>query len=154
MLKRLQQKQIKSQVYSYRTTNTPMSCPHFKLVTTLSFEIQPLGCGIFMVSYHSHRTISTIHFVKNQSGCVLVGNCRFLRDRSSLSMAAPAGDISTHISVTKQCCWTKTVGQNLWPKQLQIAFQKTVWLFSSSDSGHSQRSLVGRYKNRVVGQVC
>ena len=48
MLKRLQQTRKSS--YTNHTTNMPMSCPHFKLVTTLLFKILPLRCGVFMLS--------------------------------------------------------------------------------------------------------
>ena len=72
------------------------------------------------------------YFVKTESGCVLVRNCRFLHKRSPLSVAAPADDTSTHILAPsnaiepRRSARTKTA-----PNRLS---KDPTWLFSSSDS--------------------
>ena len=72
------------------------------------------------------------YFVRTQSRRVLIRNRRFLRKRNPLSVAAPAGATSTHVSVPsnaiepRRSARTKTA-----PNRLS---KDPTWLFSSSDT--------------------
>ena len=76
------------------------------------------------------------YFVKPKSGRVLIQNHRFLRKRSPLSVAAPAGDhIPTHTSssITSNSAMEPRKSSRIKTAPNRLSKDPT-WLFSSSDS--------------------